>query len=83
VRSQHWRYIRYRDGSEELYDHRKDPQELNNLASDPAYAEIIAQHRQYLPKKDAYPVGKSSFPKDTYDELVERFQKEGVPFWLQ
>ena len=25
VRSENWRYIRYRDGSEELYDHRTDP----------------------------------------------------------
>ena len=35
VRSEHWRYIRYADGSEELYDMRKDPNEWNNLLSDP------------------------------------------------
>jgi hypothetical protein len=27
VRSSRWRYIRYADGSEELYDHRSDPNE--------------------------------------------------------
>jgi arylsulfatase A-like enzyme len=32
VRNEHWRYIRYKDGSEELYDHRKDPYEWKNLA---------------------------------------------------
>jgi len=32
VRSDDWRYIRYRDGSEELYDHRVDPHEWTNLA---------------------------------------------------
>jgi arylsulfatase A-like enzyme len=40
VRDDHWRYIRYYDGGEELYDHSKDPQEWNNLADDPALAEI-------------------------------------------
>ena len=32
VRSENWRYIRYADGSEELYDMRRDPNEWNNLA---------------------------------------------------
>ena len=31
VRSEHWRFIRYADGSEELYDHRQDPKEWVNL----------------------------------------------------
>lgn len=31
VRSPRWRYIRYADGSEELYDHQADPHEWNNL----------------------------------------------------
>ncbi len=53
VRSERWRYIRYRDGTEELYDHTKDPWEWNNLASDPALADVIAEHRKWLPKKEA------------------------------
>ena len=32
VRSQRYRYIRYRDGGEELYDHQSDPHEWHNLA---------------------------------------------------
>ena len=32
VRSEKWRYIRYSDGTEELYDHDKDPMEWTNLA---------------------------------------------------
>lgn len=31
-RTQDWRYIRYGNGQEELYDHRKDPYEWKNLA---------------------------------------------------
>lgn len=32
VRSSRWRYTRYADGSEELYDHGEDPHEWRNLA---------------------------------------------------
>ncbi|TWT65267.1 sulfatase [Allorhodopirellula solitaria] len=53
VRSDRWRYIRYADGSEELYDHEVDPNEWNNLAGDRQYADVIASHRQWLPKADA------------------------------
>jgi arylsulfatase A-like enzyme len=42
VLSEHWRYIRYEDGSEELYDHRADPNEWSNLLADPASA---ARHK--------------------------------------
>ena len=39
VRSEHLRYIRYSDGSEELYDLREDPNEWTNLAAKPEYLE--------------------------------------------
>jgi arylsulfatase A-like enzyme len=53
VRTDHWRYIRYADGGEELYDHRTDPHEWNNLAGDPWNAEVLAAHRQWLPFPEA------------------------------
>lgn len=34
VRSEKWRYTRYADGGEELYDERRDPYEWTNLAKD-------------------------------------------------
>ena len=34
IRTDRWRYIRYADGSEELYDHDTDPMEWHNLAGD-------------------------------------------------
>jgi arylsulfatase A-like enzyme len=39
IRTDQWRYIRYQDGSEELYDHLSDPHEWHNLAGAPAHAE--------------------------------------------
>ncbi len=55
VRSEHWRYIRYADGSEELYDMRTDKNEWHNLAANENYAEIIREHRRWLPKVNAKP----------------------------
>ena len=49
VRTKDWRYISYADGSEELYDHRVDPNEWTNLASDPDYRPIINLLREKLP----------------------------------
>lgn len=53
IRSQHHRYIRYADGSEELYDHQTDPAERNNLASTPEAQEIKHRLAVFLPKKNA------------------------------
>lgn len=55
VRSTDWRYIRYADGSEELYQHQTDPYEWKNLAGDPKYQEVIAQLAQWLPTKQREP----------------------------
>ena len=40
VRSERYRYIRYKDGGEELYDHQNDPQEWNNLAASESHGAI-------------------------------------------
>jgi len=53
VRSERWRYIRYADGTEELYDHQNDPNEWNNLSQDPHHAPVLADHRRWLPQHDA------------------------------
>lgn len=53
IRSEHFRYIRYHDGSEELYDHRKDPHEWTNLAAGKETAEVIRTHRQHIPAQEA------------------------------
>ncbi|EMI41327.1 sulfatase [Rhodopirellula sp. SWK7] len=54
LRTKNWRYTRYFDGTEELYDHRKDPQEWTNLASNPEYAEMKRDlARKWLPKTEA------------------------------
>ncbi len=68
-----WRYIRYADGTEELYDHRNDPHEWKNLASDPRLAEIKREHSSWLAVREAPPVPGSAI----------RFlnQEEGIWYW--
>ena len=60
VRSERWRYIRYADGSEELYDLQSDPNEWTNLAGKPEHTAALAEHRQWLPEKEAAPARKAA-----------------------
>ena len=57
VRSRRWRFIRYADGTEELYDHSCDPQEWVNLADRTQLASVLNEHRAWLPKSEVKPVG--------------------------
>jgi arylsulfatase A-like enzyme len=61
-RSEKWRYIRYSDGSEELYDHEADPNEWKNVAQDPKHTEVKQQFLKQGPKTNApeLPTGKSN-----------------------
>ena len=61
IRSDRWRYIRYEDGSEELYDHQNDGQEFHNLADREAYVSVKQELSSWLPKHNAepYPTGNS------------------------
>lgn len=52
VRSRRWRYIRYADGTEELYDHGNDPYEWTNLAAEPDLAHVLNRHRRELPRRE-------------------------------
>ena len=53
LRSDRFRYIRYEDGSEELYDHFRDSNEWTNLANNPEYARELDAFRKNLPKDNA------------------------------
>jgi choline-sulfatase len=55
VRDHRYRYIRYHDSSEELYDHHDDPNEWHNRAADPDLAAIKNRLSQSLPQSWATP----------------------------
>lgn len=65
-RTDDWRYIRYQSGIEELYDHRSDPGEYDNVAYDPQYLDVLNRHRE-LARKSLHrtpPTGQT--PPDSY-----------------
>jgi arylsulfatase A-like enzyme len=73
VRTEHWRYIRYADGSEELYDHRNDPNEWTNLAPQAIFSATKQDLARWLPKSPAPPA-----PGSAHRVLVK---ENGVWLW--
>jgi arylsulfatase A-like enzyme len=49
VRNAGWRYIRYANGDEELYDEQADPYEWVNLARDPRFESKKSELAKFLP----------------------------------
>lgn len=50
IRSNRYRYIRYADGSEELYDHEADEMEWTNIAANPGYEAVKSDLAKWIPK---------------------------------
>ncbi|MCU0776661.1 MAG: sulfatase [Akkermansiaceae bacterium] len=50
-----WRYIHYADGTEELYDSRRDPNEWDNLAGNPEFDQVKQKLRAAAPPTFAKP----------------------------
>jgi arylsulfatase A-like enzyme len=51
ITTERWQYLHYFDGSAELYDIQRDPNEFNNLANDPAYAAVTERLRSFVPEE--------------------------------
>ena len=58
IGSDRWRLIRYKDGSEELYDHKSDPHEWHNLAGDARYERIQRSLEKRIPTSTAAALGR-------------------------
>ena len=79
VRSERWRYVRYADGSEELYDVAADPHEWTNLVARAELAGVVADHRRWLPANDVPPAPGSAHRVLTYDPATRQAVWEGTP----
>jgi arylsulfatase A-like enzyme len=55
IRTDRWRYIRYTDGTEELYDHSNDEYEWTNLATNPEYTALKASLAKHFPTNNVPP----------------------------
>jgi hypothetical protein len=73
VRTEHWRFIRYADGSEELYDHRNDPNEWTNVIARAKLSATREALARWLPKSPAPPA-----PGSGYRVLVK---EKGAWLW--
>ena len=73
VRTERWRYIRYADGSEELYDLQADPHEWHNLALQERYGAEKKELARWLPLNNAPPMRGSA------GRLL--VLEKGVPIW--
>ena len=83
IRDENLRYTRYRDGSEELFDHKKDPHEHKNVAYDANYKVIKQQLRRWLPQHNQLPAEMSEFKGDFLEDRLKQWQENnGIPDWL-
>ncbi|HSI75584.1 MAG TPA: sulfatase [Lunatimonas sp.] len=70
------RYIRYEDGSEELYDLVQDPQEWHNIALNTGNRSIIKELATYLPKVNVKWAAASKYDNNAYFIRQKREQSE-------
>jgi arylsulfatase A-like enzyme len=76
IRTADYRYIRFEDGSEELYDVKRDPNEFNNLAGNSNYVKLKDRLKEQLPVMNRPWHEKSSYNFTPYfDEQKERVEK--------
>ncbi len=68
LRTQNWRYIRYFDGTEELYSHENDPNEWHNIANEPGNKVKKKELAKYFPAKEA----------PTIEEYIAAWSIEGA-----
>src|SRR5690606_6760072 len=61
-----FRYIRYEDGSEELYALKKDPNEWDNVAQSSKYAKVKADLAKFLPKVNVKWAAASRYDNNDY-----------------
>ena len=78
IRDERYRYIRFVDGSEELYDHQNDPNEWLNLAGNPEYAEVKQRLGQYVPKVSAPLSPVQSGGRAVNEHFAEMYEKAGL-----
>ena len=81
VSGQRWRYIRYVNGEQELYDIKSDPFEWNNLAEVPEQADRIADLKSRAPTEfaDYVPAKKQTLPKLTWHSSESGDLPESAP----
>ena len=76
VRTDRWRYIRYANGDEELYDHLNDEYEWSNLASHAENATVKAELAKHFPTTNNPAVeGKTAAAEQESADLTQQVRR--------
>jgi arylsulfatase A-like enzyme len=90
LRTKEWRYTRYFDGNEELYNESDDPNEWTNLAGNPEYDSLKKKFAAQLPEEEVpqvtsgrelYNVADADKPMENinaYKRYVKEFKAAGL-----
>ena len=78
VRDEHWRYARYRDGAEELYNLKEDPMEWTNLVNSNRSAAKRAKKKlaKHFPKSFAEPIESKNYPRVAGPDLTLKAKRD-------
>jgi len=81
IRDRRFRYIRYANGDEELYDHGRDPYEWTNLANNPKFDRYKQALAAQLPTYDAPEVEQARRwdGSELRMDLIEKLDRGEVP----
>ncbi|WP_017257324.1 sulfatase [Pedobacter arcticus] len=72
IKTADFRFIQYEDGSQELYDILKDPNEWHNLAPEQRYSRTINKLKKQLPKTN------KDWAKESFYNANEYFKNKGL-----
>lgn len=72
IQTERWRYIQYKDGTNELYDHNSDPNEWNNLAENPEHKKVIQELQKALPKINAEHIKNAEYIKSVKKKRTKK-----------
>jgi arylsulfatase A-like enzyme len=77
IRTEGWRFIRYENGDEELYNELTDPNEWTNLAKNPDYTAKKAELAKLLPDHNQPDIGggKGQGAEDFGDKKARKKKK--------
>ncbi len=69
IRTARWRYARYPDNTEELYDLENDPREWKNLVTSPERAPVLENMRKKLAEMDARAAAQKTAPLPNWAQI--------------
>jgi arylsulfatase A-like enzyme len=74
--SKNYRYIRYGNGDEELYNIKKDPYEWNNIAANPEMSSVIKEHQTMIESQVSEKLHQATVPQNNQQNQSSKTSAE-------